>query len=83
MPCYDSRDHQPQIVYKEGMDPAYKEEVEWLRGRCKELFDRTNELATLLCNAGRACKNGTDIPEPVLQWWVQHCKLDESRGEKW
>lgn len=48
-----------------------------------KLTARNNILARLLCAAGRARKNKTDIPPDVLEWWEEHCKADEARGEPW
>jgi hypothetical protein len=76
MPCHDSRDREPRIVYKEGVDPMYKKRVEVLETRCDALTD-------LLCKAGKSRHNKTDVPKEVLSWWESHCKWDRARGEPW
>ena len=79
MPCYDGRDDcriETRIVYREGIDPSWKVEAERLSERCKLLTD-------LLCKAGRARVNKTDIPPEVLSWWDEHCEIDRQHGEPW
>lgn len=77
MPCYDPQ-NQPIIETRivNGVDPSYKTEAERLSKRCAELTD-------LLCKAGRARMNKTDIPVEVLNWWDRHCEMDRQRGEPW
>ena len=75
MPCYDPRDN-TRVVYEKGHDPHFAEEAKRLSIRCKE-------LTNLLCQAGRARHNNTNIPYEVIAWWDNHCKLDKSRGEPW
>jgi hypothetical protein len=74
MPCSDGRD--VRVIYTKGADPYYQEE-------CKRLKKRNDELADLLCQAGRARYRKTNIPEAVLKWWDSHCQWDKSRGEPW
>lgn len=75
MPCHDDRDN-CRTVYEKGHDPYYEEEARRLSSRCKELTE-------LLCSAGKARYNKTNIPKAVLVWWDSHCKLDKSHGEPW
>lgn len=75
MPCRDPRDD-VRVVYEKGVDPFYEEEAKRLALRC-------NMLTNLLCQAGRARHNKTDIPVEVLKWWDNHCKMDRLRGEPW
>lgn len=75
MPCRDDRDS-PLVVYREGHDPCYHQKSQALQARLDELTD-------LLCQAGRARHNKTEIPRAVLAWWDEHCKLDAARGEFW
>lgn len=75
MPCRDPRDD-VRVVYEKGVDPHFKYEAERLSKRCAE-------LTNLLCSAGRARYNKTDIPVAVLKWWDEHCKIDRARGEPW
>ena len=42
-----------------------------------------DRVTDLLCKAGRACYSGEPIPYDVLEWWKEHAKLDERRGEPW
>lgn len=44
---------------------------------------RINELAKLLCSAGRAYWSKSEMPQEVLIWWKRHCEWDKSRGEPW
>jgi hypothetical protein len=76
MPCSDSRDNEPRIVYRNGPDPEYEREN-------ARLLAKVDVLTDLLCKTGRARRNKTDIPPEVLNWWDEHCKLDKSRGEPW
>jgi len=77
MPCSDSRDRENErIIYRDGRDPADQEQISVLRSRLDLLTD-------LLCKAGRARRNKTEIPAEVLQWWDDHCKRDAQRGEPW
>lgn len=48
-----------------------------------KLMTAVNTLTDLLCKAGRARHNKTNIPPEVLNWWADHCKWDEQRGEPW
>ena len=48
-----------------------------------KLRNTVNILTDLLCKTGRARYNKTHIPPEVLNWWVDHCKWDEERGEPW
>lgn len=75
MPCNDDRDS-VRTVYKDGFDPYFQEEAKRLSARC-------HELTTLLCSAGRARYNKTEIPIAVLKWWDEHCQIDKNRGEPW
>lgn len=75
MPCRDIND-ECRVVYENGHDPHYKMEAERLSKRSKELTD-------LLCKAGRARYNKTNIPAEVLAWWSRHCEIDRKRGEPW
>jgi hypothetical protein len=75
MPCYDPRDD-TRVVYEKGHDPQYREEAKRLSQRCQE-------LTNLLCMAGRARHNKTEIPPEVLNWWEDHCKRDRKKGEPW
>jgi hypothetical protein len=75
MPCHDPRDN-VSVVYAKGYDPHYQQEAERLGKRCAE-------LTSLLCQAGRARHNKTNIPQPVIEWWDRHCKLDKSKGQPW
>jgi hypothetical protein len=77
MPCRDARDDEySRVVYEKGHDPYYKAEADYLKKRC-------DDLTNLLCLAGRARYNKTNIPKEVIAWWDNHCKLDKSRGEPW
>lgn len=42
-----------------------------------------DQLTDLLCKAGRAYVNNLPMPQEVLEWWREHRKDDEARGEKW
>ena len=44
---------------------------------------KLDKLTDLLCKAGRARKNKTNIPQADLTWWDDHYKLDAERGEPW
>lgn len=77
MPCHDGRDDvRIETRYVNGVDPSYRAEAERLASRC-------NELTNLLCQAGRARANQTDIPVEVLAWWEEHCEIDRQHGEPW
>lgn len=82
MPCYDGRDS-VRVIYKDGLDPRYREESEQLRRETKRLSDRCRKLTDLLCKAGRARYRKTTIPVEVLKWWDEHCKIDRAHGEPW
>lgn len=76
MPCSDgggpaSRDE--RLVQHEG---EYKYETVVLQAKLDKLTD-------LLCQAGRARHNKTEIPRAVLDWWYKHCRRDAARGEFW
>lgn len=76
MPCFDGRSGDGRVVYEKGFDPDSKRIIQNQKKRLDSLTD-------LLCKAGRARSNKTDIPLEVLQWWDDHCKLDKKRGEPW
>jgi hypothetical protein len=48
-----------------------------------QLRNECNKLTNLLCMTGRARHNKTNIPQEVIDWWKNHCKQDEERGEPW
>jgi hypothetical protein len=77
MPCFDPQD-QPRVVERvvNGVSVQWKVEAERLSARC-------DALTKLLCKAGRARKNKTDIPVDVLNWWDEHCEIDRKHGEPW
>ena len=68
MPCNDGRD----LVH----DTHFMREAERLAARC-------SRLTKLLCAAGRARYNKTNIPKEVLDWWDEHADIDKSHGEPW
>jgi hypothetical protein len=47
------------------------------------LQENIDYLTDLLCKAGRAFATKTEPPPDVLNWWEEHRKEDEARGEKW
>ena len=69
MPCYDDRDNPTNWVHQARLE--------------LELRKRCDELAALLCSAGRAYWAKKEMPQEVLIWWKHHCELDKSRGEPW
>ena len=71
MPCHDGRE-----------DDISLQRIEHAQ-RVSDLIARNNQLARLLCEAGRARHNKTEVPNVVLQWWAQHCAQDAARGEPW
>jgi len=75
MPCFDDRDA-IRVEYRDGHDPAMQREAQRLK-------KKVDELTNLLCLTGRARKNRTNIPKAVLDWWDDHCKYDNARGEPW
>ena len=81
MPCIDGRDDEPRVVHKLGHDPHYQQMYNHEKDNNAKLQARVDELANLLCQTGRARRNKTDIPGPVLEWWRAHCELDRTRGE--
>jgi hypothetical protein len=70
-------------VYAKGHDPHYKTMYNEARQEALRISKRAAALTDLLCKAGRARHNKTDIPPEVLKWWEEHCKLDRLRGEPW
>lgn len=68
MPCYE-----PRTSINEA---AARDSIHILEARIDRLTD-------LLCKAGRARKNKTEIPSDVLSWWEKHCEEDRQRGEMW
>jgi len=62
-------------------DPRYKERLH--EAEVAELKKRNDELANLLCKAGRASLNKLEVPEDVQRWWKTHSTFDERRGEPW
>lgn len=73
MPCYDHRNS------TEYMAEQHEEQM-------LELQERNDELASLLCQAGRDaakyCSNIEFSPE-VEKWWAEHKVFDAERGEPW
>lgn len=62
-------------------DYSFKNELTAKKTRL--LSERCDELAALLCSAGRAYWSKQEMPQDVLIWWEHHCELDKSRGELW
>jgi len=86
MPCQDypsSYHTETKIVYKNGSDPRTEFELTKQIRRNRELNDRNNELAQMLCAVGRARMSKTPIPVSVLKWWDDHCRMDRLHGEPW
>lgn len=49
----------------------------------ERLRQKIHMLTDLLCKAGRAYANETPIPKEVVEFWLEHRKLDKERGEPW
>ena len=63
--------------------PCYDPRVECSSNEVAELRAKVDTLTDLLCKAGRARHNKTNIPPEVLKWWEDHCEIDRKRGEPW
>lgn len=95
MPCYMSDDSvraMGEWVEAEHQKPRPQDEckireleakVSHYENESQRLSTRCANLTVLLCAAGRARYNKTDIPVAVLQWWEEHCEIDRLHGEPW
>lgn len=73
MPCYDPRN-----------SPSYMaDEVDKLRDEITRLSKRAHAITELLCKAGRAWYGDTDIPQEVIDWWLDHARNDAAHGVPW
>ncbi len=80
MPCYDSRDSEPEIIYKSGISPVdfqtVKNRVEWLEaGLCAILseLERREIAPEVIAEASRNGLIG------LMDFWKKHSLSDEAR----
>ncbi len=83
MPCYDSRDREPQIIYISGVSPyeleQEKKKSSWLEAALCAMFselDRRGIAAEVISEASRNGLIG------IMDVWQRHNSSDEARIAK-